>query len=46
MNEFGVSIKPPVGISLDFDLTNLSSENIDQMNDNMGTQKINWQKLI
>jgi len=35
MNEFGVSIKPPVGISLDFDLTNLSSENIDQMNDNM-----------
>ena len=35
MNEFGVSIKPPVGVSLDFDLTNLSSENIDQMNDNM-----------
>ena len=35
MNEYGVSIKPPVGISLDFDLTNLSSENIDQMNDNM-----------
>ena len=35
MNEFGVSIKPPVGISFDFDLTNLSSENIDQMNDNM-----------
>ena len=35
MNEFGVSIKPPVGMSLDFDLTNLSSENIDQMNDNM-----------
>ena len=35
MNEFGVSIKPPDGISLDFDLTNLSSENIDQMNDNM-----------
>ena len=35
MNEFGVSFKPPVGTSFDFDLTNLSSENIDQMNDNM-----------
>ena len=35
MSEFGVLIKPPVGTSLDFDLTNLSSENIDQMNNNM-----------
>ena len=36
MNEFGVSIKPPVGISLDFDLTNLSTENIEEINKNMG----------
>ena len=35
MSEFGISLKPPVGTSLDFDLTNLSSENLDQMNNNM-----------
>ena len=35
MSEFGISLKPPVGTSLDFDLTNLSSENLDEMNNNM-----------
>tara|TARA_Y100000768_G_C23938173_1_gene663655 strand:+ start:367 stop:1251 length:885 start_codon:yes stop_codon:yes gene_type:complete len=35
MNEFGVSIKPPDGMALNFDLTNLSSANIDKINKNM-----------
>tara|TARA_B100000963_G_C22520028_1_gene622611 strand:- start:183 stop:1067 length:885 start_codon:yes stop_codon:yes gene_type:complete len=35
MSEFGISIKPPAGTSLDFDLTNFSSENLDQINNNM-----------